>query len=356
MQKKILFITPYPFDSAPSQRLKFEQYYSAFELNGYNVSKASFISNMMWEIVYKKGYFMLKTWLTIIALFNRYKLLFSVHKYDIIYLHLWGTPFGFAFYEWLLRKLSKKLIYDIDDLIYMGNVNKNNRIISWLKTSIKPKYLLRTADQILVSTDKLYEFAKSYNNQVSLIPATIDVSKYSRKEQNLSNNIVIGWSGSSTTSKYLHLIDIPLKKISENRKVRIQVMGDPLFHIDGLENLEIIKWTSEQEISNIQRFDIGLHPLPDEAWVYGKSGGKLVQYMAAGIPIITSAIGPNFKAIINGYNGFLVQSDEEWIEKMELLVNDPLLRAKMGENARIHAEKFYSIETNLPLYLDVFKA
>jgi glycosyltransferase involved in cell wall biosynthesis len=353
MSTKILFIVPYPFDKAPSQRLKFEQYYTEFENNGYEITHVPFINEDFWNIIYKKGFQLRKLIYTLVAWMNRYKLLTTVGNYDIIYIHLWGTPFGFPIYEWLLRKLSKKIVYDIDDLIYKGASSPNNWYLSILKSSLKIDFLIKHADHVLVSTDKLVDYASKLTKHFTIVPATIDVKRYNFTDADKSGIIKIGWSGSHTTSKYVHLLDNVLKKISAACNVKIMIMGDDSFYIDEVD-IQLLRWTPETEISNLHLFDIGIHPVPDEEWVYGKSGGKLVQYMAAGIPIIASAIGPNFKVIENGYNGFLVNSDDEWIDKLELLITNETLRKQMGINSRKHAEMFFSVEANLKHYLTTF--
>jgi len=213
---------------------------------------------------------------------------------------------------------------------------------------------MKHADQVLVSTDKLLNYTNRFTDHITLIPATIDVKKYNFQKTNNLDKVVLGWSGSHTTSKYLHLLDDVFKQIlARHGNVKIMVMGDKSYTVDGFD-IELVEWTAETEIPNLQQFDIGLHPIPDEEWVYGKSGGKLVQYMAAGLPIVASAIGPNFKAINNGYNGFLVKDDQEWINKLETLITDIALRTQMGANSKETAVRQYSVEANLNKYLAVF--
>ena len=354
MKGRILFVVPYPFNSAPSQRLKFEQYYSIFKQNGFEITHKSFIGKNLWKVIYKKGFYFTKFLLTIISYIKRGVLLFSIRKYDIVYVHLWCTPFGPALYEWILKKLSRKLIYDLDDMVHLGNTSEQNKIISILKSNSKVEYLAKNADHIFTSTHKLVEYLYKYNLDISLIPATIDTNRYIPSFQEEKNEICIGWSGSQTTSKYLHLLDEVLKDITSKHPVKILVMGDPLFEIKGLRNLELLQWSAKEELTHLQKFNIGLHPLPDEEWVYGKSGGKLVQYMAVGIPTIASAIGPNYEAIKQGYNGFLVKNRQEWIDKLELLILNESLRKEMGINARNFAIENYSLEANKNKYLEVF--
>lgn len=353
--KKILVICPHPVGYVPGQRLKFEQYFDSWRNNGFDVEVSSFMSEYMQQIVYKKGHLASKIAGTTKGYMRRFGDLFKVRQYDIIYLFLWSTPFGPPVSEWLIRKLARKMIYDIDDLIYQADSSPNNKLIKKLKSSSKVDFLMKNADHVLVSTDKLLKYTQKFNVNVSLIPATIDVDKYNIPKKKESDTIVIGWSGSHTTSKYLHLLDNVLKEISRKHNVQIVVMGDKKFQINGL-NIQLVEWTADIEVDTIKSFDIGLHPIPDEEWVYGKSGGKLVQYMAAGIPIIASAIGPNFKVIKNGYNGFLVSNEKEWIDKLELLITDKTLRKMMGDNAKENATEFYSVKANLPKYLAVFNS
>jgi glycosyltransferase involved in cell wall biosynthesis len=257
--------------------------------------------------------------------------------------------------EWLTRKLSRKMIYDIDDLVYKAETSPNNKFIKYLKSDAKVNFLMKHSDHLFVSTNTLSLYAKQFNQSITLIPATVDITKYEIQKVRATNIVTIGWSGSHTTSKYLHLLDDVLKKVSQRQQIEIIVMGDKSFNIDNLE-IRMLEWSAEKEAENLMKFDIGLHPLPDEEWVYGKSGGKLVQYMAAGIPIVASAIGANFQAIKEGYNGFLVNTDEEWITKLELLINDASLRKQMGLNSKQMAKDIYSVDANLTKYLSVFNA
>ena len=351
--RRILVLCPYPMGCAPGQRLKFEQYYDNWRANGFEVKVSPFMSEKMQKIVYKKGHLFSKVVGTVNGYLRRFRDFLRVGKYDIVYIFLWVTPFGPPITERLIRARAKKMIYDIDDLVYMGRTSRYNAFIGFLKSASKINFLIKKSDHVLVSTDELRSYSAKFNKSISMIPATIDVRKYPYPRNYESDTVVIGWSGSQTTSKYLHLIDDVLRYLTSNYNVKIMVMGDDDFVVDGVD-IERLHWTAEDEIKNIQKFDIGLHPLPDEKWAYGKSGGKLVQYMAAGIPIVATALGPNFKVIENGYNGFLVKGEQEWIDQLVLLITDHALRKKIGANARKFAEENSSVEANAGKYLAIF--
>src|ERR1051325_959115 len=117
--KRLLILSPYPYDHAPSQRLKFEQYYNEFRKAGYEITISPFISASFWKVVYKKGQYAKKSLFTIGSYFRRFIDLFRIPFYDVVYVHLWVTPFGPPLFEWLVTKLGKRVIYDIDDMIYL---------------------------------------------------------------------------------------------------------------------------------------------------------------------------------------------------------------------------------------------
>lgn len=355
-KKKILFLVPYPFDKAPSQRLKFEQYYNYFEKNGFDITKRPFISEAFWKVIYKKGFWLAKMFYTCTGYFRRIGLLFSLHKYDIVYIHLWVTPLGPPFFEWLVCKLSRRMIYDIDDLIFIPKTGVNQLILK-IKGKDKPLFLMKNVDHVITCTPYLDQFVRKYNANTTDISSTINTEKY-RPRQDYAigqRKIVLGWSGSHTTVKYLYLLTSVFQHLKkEGLPFKILVLGDKAFSIDGIET-EAIEWKESHELKVINQFDIGLYPLPDEQWVYGKSGLKALQYMAAGIPTIATAIGANFRIIENGVNGFLVKTDEEWINCIKRLIQDENLRRQIGQNGAKVVEDQFSVHANEPVYLSVLQ-
>lgn len=353
---KILFLSPYPLGKAPSQRLKYEQYYAIIEAEGYEITTSSFVSEKFWSVIYKRGNYVKKIGHTLHGYSRRIKDLFRLRKYDIVYIHLWATPFGFPLFEWVIRKLSKKIIYDIDDLIYLNNESNNNGIISVFKGRKKPFFLMSSAEHVIVCTPMLQAVALKYNSNVTDISSTIDTEAYRPKSTySIQKKTVLGWSGSHSTSKYLHLLQNVLVQLNEELEFKLLVIGDENFNIEGIE-IEAIAWSKEAEIKELSRIDIGLYPLPDEPWVYGKSGLKALQYMALGIPTIASAIGANFRIINHGNSGFLVSTRDEWLSKIKRLMNDEGLRCSIGKEGRQVVEKNYSIKVNAQKYLDILKS
>lgn len=353
-KKKILFLSPYPINVAPSQRLKYEQYYNCFTKNGWELESNSFISEDLWMILYKNGYLFRKVTYLLSCYLKRFYKLFSLTKYDIVYIHLWATPIGFPIFEWLVCKLNRNIIYDIDDMVFLGHSSSANKLIEKFKGKNKMIYLMKKAKHVIVCTPKLHDFVAQYNQNLTDISSTINTDTY-QVINNYSNNkkIVLGWSGSHSTSKYLLILEPVLQRLKKEFEFDILVIGDRNFKFNELQ-FNILPWNAETEVRDLQKIDIGLYPLPNEEWVYGKSGLKALQYMALGIPTVATAIGANFRVIEDEVSGFLVTSEDEWYKRLKLLIANETKRKEIGLMARKRVEKYYSINASKGTYLSIF--
>lgn len=352
---KILVICPHPQGIVPGQRLKYEQYFDYFRQNGIQVEVSPFISEPFQKILYIRGKIGLKIYYTLLGYLRRIRDLFRLRRYDGIYIFLYVTPFGIPFFEWLYTKVQPAFVYDIDDLVFLKAKSKANPIAQWIKGRSKPAFLMKRAKHVITCTPFLDNYARQFTLHTTDISSTIDTDVYRPLESTESHGpITIGWSGSHSTSAYVGLLSDVLRRIKQEFSVKILVIGDPGFSIQGLE-MEAIAWNNETEVQDLQRIDIGIYPLPDEQWVYGKSGLKALQYMALGIPTVATAIGANFRVIKHGESGFLVKTDDEWYSTISRLISDPSLRSEIGRKARARVEKYYSIKANRDTYLNILK-
>jgi glycosyltransferase involved in cell wall biosynthesis len=352
--KKILFVCPYPENVAPSQRLKFEQYYPHFRAAGYLVEVSSFIQPAFWKIIYRKGNFAKKVYYSFLGYFHRLRDLFRLRQYDAVYVHLWVTPFGPPLFEWLFKKIARKLVYDIDDLVYLKNAkSQTHPVMNIIKGRNKPIFLMKHADHVITCTPYLDSFVRKYNQRTTDISSTINTVVYRPKTSYwVDGTLTIGWSGSHSTAIFLHKLDGMFQELAKEIDFTLLVMGDPSFSIPGVK-IKAIPWKEEYEVDVISRFDIGVYPLPDEEWVLGKSGLKALQYMALGIPTVATAIGTIFRIIEDGKNGFLVTSKEEWKEKIKALLCSEDLRRRIGQAGQKTVEEAYSINANKQTYIGI---
>jgi glycosyltransferase involved in cell wall biosynthesis len=342
---------------APGQRLKYEQYFASLRNAGYEITVSAFMTLRFWNIVYKKGRLPEKVFWVIVGYLRRIFDLMRIRQYDGLYICLNVTPLGGAFFEFLYRRFAKKMIYDIDDLVFLGKTSPVNKVVAFLKGPQKYHYLMKHADHVITCTPYLDQYVRQFNSQTTDISSTIPTDKYiPRLSTTKGNRLTLGWSGSHSTAAYLRLLAPVLSKLRKKFDFDLLVIGASDFSLPGIPELKVesIPWRESTEVKDLSRIDIGLYPLPDEQWVYGKSGLKALQYMALGIPTVATAIGTNFRVIEDGVSGFLVRNDDEWIEKLSALIEDNQLRDTIGIKGRERVEKLYSVSANIPNYLDVF--
>lgn len=354
--KKILFLTPYPFGCAPSQRLKFEQYYQALEEQGIQVTVSAFISARLWRILYRRGYWVQKTLLAAWGILRRFWDFARAGRFDAVYLHLWACPLGPPWFEEGLSRRGIPFVYDIDDLVYLPQASQANPFMRRFRNAEHVARVMRAAREVIVCTEYLRQFALRYNPRTIKISSTINTELYQpRSHCGQPQRMTLGWSGSLSTSRYLHLLDPVLQELSRRFKIRLLVIGDPEFRVDGVD-VEARPWELQRETVDLGEMDIGLYPLPREEWVLGKSGLKALQYMGMGVPVIASSIGAACEFIRDGDNGFLAGSSEEWTQRLSGLIRDPQLRGKMGQAGRATVEAFFSVKVNAPTYVKVIRS
>jgi glycosyltransferase involved in cell wall biosynthesis len=120
--------------------------------------------------------------------------------------------------------------------------------------------------------------------------------------------------------------------------------------------LELLDWAEEREVADVQSMDIGIMPVPDEIWARGKSGYKLVQYMACGLPVVASPVGVNSDIIQHGETGFLARDMAEWRKFLLLLLDDADLRSRLGKAGRNRAEEHYSLQAHAPRLVELLRS
>jgi glycosyltransferase involved in cell wall biosynthesis len=83
--------------------------------------------------------------------------------------------------------------------------------------------------------------------------------------------------------------------------------------------------------------------MSDDPWTRGKCALKVIQYMAAGLPVVSSDVGANSDVIVDGVTGILADTEDDWIWAVRQLVESAGLRQDMGAAGRQQAESRYSM-------------
>ena len=119
---------------------------------------------------------------------------------------------------------------------------------------------------------------------------------------------------------------------------------------------KILKRTEEGEAREVAHFDVGIMPLPDEPWARGKCGYKIIQYMACGVPVIASPVGVNVPLVEDSGCGYLAATAKEWRRSLQVLLESPEERKRLGVAGRQAVEQSLTSQAQLPLLLDALSA
>lgn len=357
-KKRVLILCPSPKGTAATQRLKYEQYLDLLEKEGYEFTISSFQTKRFWDIVYKPGRTIEKIWWTAIGYIRRIGDLLRAPFYDAVFVNLWITPLGFPYFERILFFFNKKVIYDIDDMLFIDKKQQGKvSLIQRLKGRRKPVVMMKHSSYVIVCTPKLEEIALEMNKYKNAIDISstfntdrfIPVDSYTQKEIT-----TIGWTGTHSTIPFLETLQPVLVEVSKQRKIRLLVIANKEYHMKDVPT-DFKYWNEDSEVQDLHQFDIGLYPIPANEWSLGKSSLKALTYMAIAIPFVATAFGTNFRIMQQGVQGFMALSDEEWISAIIKLIDDVGLRKKMGLAGRKTVEDSYSVEANFSKYLQVFK-
>ena len=350
---KLVVLCPYPRDRAPSQRLKYEQYFGSWEEAGFHVEVRPFWDEAAWNILYREGGLARKGAAFLRGLSRRPGDLNAALEADLVYLHLEAVPLGPPVLERRIHRAGVPMVYDMDDLIHLPHSSPANPFMRFLRAPGKAPELMAMARHTIVCTEYLADFARPHAKGVTNISSTIDTDVYRpRPHRDRTEGVVLGWSGSHSTAPYLNLLADVLRELQATDGVRIKVIGDASAFLPGVD-VQAQAWRRNSEVADLSELDIGLYPLPEEEWVRGKSGLKALQYMALEIPTVAQNIGTNPEIIRHGVNGFLASEEEEWLTLLRRLIRDPDLRRTVGGEGRRTVEARYSVRANAPVYLDI---
>jgi glycosyltransferase involved in cell wall biosynthesis len=355
---RILALVPYPYDKAPGQRFRMEQWSPLLEQFGVEVTFEAFRCEELHFLLSGPANTWRKILLTSQALARRLKVFRQIKDYDLVYIYNEAALIGPALIENYLSMKRVPLVFDFDDAIFLQSrdINPFNRYLRLLKFPGKTKSICRSASHVIAGNSYLASYAARFNTDVTIVPTTIDTEKYTIEQSEFASDpSVIGWSGSYSTVQHLDSIRGMLQRLARSERFRLRVIGTTNYQLDGVE-VEAIPWNSENEVADLRAIDIGIMPLPDNEWTRGKCGLKALQYMALGIPTVCSPVGVNPSIIRDNENGLLAATEDQWIDQLTRLLHSPSLRKRLGKAGRETIEAEYSMSIHARRVYQLFKS
>lgn len=264
---------------------------------------------------------------------NRINILNLARTSDVVVIQ--RKLFGAVYFR-LLRFCSSKLIFDLDDAIFLRSdgTPSQRRMDGFERT-------LRACDAIWAGNYYLFENAEKYCNKCFLIPTPVNPAVYVNPVVK-HDVLTLVWIGSHSTRKYLESHRNILECLGHLvTGIQLKVISD--FEIQ-FENLRVINvpWSQKTEADEIAKCHIGIAPMDDNAWTKGKCALKILQYMSCSLPVVASAVGANKEVVVHGETGFHAIEKDDWVSSIIQLSKDVEKRTRFGFAGRQQVEQQYS--------------
>jgi glycosyltransferase involved in cell wall biosynthesis len=258
-------------------------------------------------------------------------------------LHREASPLSRGALERRLLTSAGFSVYDFDDALQVdwGEGGLLRRL-----APKAPKALLAVqhADRVIAGSPVLVDWASQHNDDVVLIPSCVSLASYRRKtDYALSDPPRLGWIGSAGNEGYLRIIAPALHEVHRRTGARLTLIGTTRPSLGDLEPLiDRLRWSEATQAEVLAELDVGLAPLPDNPYTRGKCGYKLLQYAAAGTPLVGSPIGVN-REILAKLAMPAPEADDWATAILDLLNRSAEARATAGARARdvVHADFSY---------------
>jgi len=309
--KSILFITK--SKNAPSTRYRAIAYFNLLRSSGWHPLQIAVKKNPL----------------------ARLRLLYSASKADVVV--ILRKTFSGSFFH-LLRLCSSRIVLDFDDAIFCRS-NGTYSTTRWNRFT----RVARGCQHIWAGNEYLAEVALRYNSATTILPTSLKPEKYAIKEIKPNDTLDLVWIGSGSTRKYLETGLPMLEQLADIfPHLRLKIIADFDLPSSRLHTVAV-PWSVETESEALSSAHIGIAPMPNNSWTKGKCGLKILQYMAAGLPVVSSPAGVNGEIVKHGVTGFLAESPEEWQRAIAKIAQDPNLRQVMGRAGRKRVTDCYSI-------------
>lgn len=273
----------------------------------------------------------------------------SLPQYDIVFLQ--RKRFNHP-RLWLFRKRAKKIIYDFDDAVMYRNSKSGQPISSSRRRRFDQ--MIQASDFVIAGNEFLMKEVQTLHPRVEVIPTPIDISRYRPKDYLIQpDRVTLGWIGDHGSIHYLEKMKPIFDRLGKKYPhLDLKIVCDIFFECDFIR---VIKkdWKAEEEVLDLQSFDVGLMPLVDDPWSWGKCGLKIIQYQGVGLPVVCTPVGINRDLVEDGVNGFYAMTPEEWEEKLSQLIEDAPLRERMGKEGLKRVLKGYTLQACAPKLLSV---
>jgi glycosyltransferase involved in cell wall biosynthesis len=261
---------------------------------------------------------------------------------------------------WTLRRLTAvpaRLVYDVDDAVFLRD-SYAGRSQHSARRLRRFRAVVSRSDSVWVGNCFLAAHAARFcpTQRVAVVPTCVDPLRYRSAEHHRRRaGVELVWIGSRSTVQSFDRARPLLEELGERVPgLRLRVICD---QFPQLENLEVIRrpWSQETEAAELAQADIGISWLPDDLWSRGKCGLKVLQYMAACLPVLVNPVGVQAAMVRHGETGYHATTTKQWVGAVAELAENSDLRRAMGNRGRREVEERYSVQRWAPRVVETLR-
>jgi glycosyltransferase involved in cell wall biosynthesis len=245
----------------------------------------------------------------------------------------------------LLRRAARVLVYDFDDAVFLRD-SYSRRGLHSPRRLRRFAATVRAADLVVAGNAFLAGQAAAWTDpkKVCVIPTCVDPTGYPLAPHiGAGTGVELVWIGSASTLRGLEAVRPLLETVGRRLPgLRLKLVCDRFLELGHLAVVPC-PWTQEGEAAALAAADIGISWVPDDVWSRGKCGLKVLQYMAAGLPVVANSVGVQAEMVRHGETGLVADTPGEWVAAVGTLARDPLLRRCMGRAGRRRVEAEYGV-------------
>jgi glycosyltransferase involved in cell wall biosynthesis len=251
------------------------------------------------------------------------------------------------------------LIYDIDDDVHLGQEidasYSPDPILRLHKGRGKPIYLLTHADYVVTSSPLIEAEALKFNGakRATYITSSVDTGHFvPRNARPAAGKIVVVWTGTFSSRPFIDMLAPMLRELSRRRDFAFRIIGNFDHQMDGVDR-KAVRFDKATEVADLDHFDIGFYPLPSEPGLMARAGSRRSSTWRWGLPVVAFAVGTTPLLYEHGEIGYMVRSDDEWLDALMQLIDSEEDRRGKGANACRVAVKHYSRQAVRDRYREV---